>query len=36
MRVRTDSGCYLLTDKKYLIKEYVLGYLRNPKKITLD
>lgn len=36
LRVRTDSGCYLLTDKKYLIKEYVLGYLRNPKKITLD
>lgn len=22
--------------QKYLIKEYVLGYLRNPKKITLD
>ena len=31
-----DKGCYLLTDKNYKIKEYVLGYLRTPKKITLS
>ncbi len=36
LRVCTDKGCYLLTDKNYKIKEYVLGYLRTPKKITLD
>lgn len=36
LRVCTDKGCYLLTDKNYKIKEYVLGYLRTPKKITLS
>ena len=36
LRVCTDKGCYLLTDRNYKIKEYVLGYLRTPKKITLS
>lgn len=36
LRVCTDKGCYLLTDKNYNIKEYVLGYLRTPNKITLS
>lgn len=35
LRVCTDKGCYLLTDKNYKIKEYVLGYLCTPNKITL-
>lgn len=36
LRVRTLTGCSLLTDKKYIINTYTLGYLRTPKKITLD
>lgn len=36
LRVCTDKGCYLLTNKNYKIKEYVLGYLRTPNKITLS
>lgn len=36
LRVCTNTGCYLLTDKNYKIKEYVLGYLRTPNKITLS
>lgn len=36
LRIRTASGCELLTDKNYRIEEYTLGYLRKPKEITLD
>ena len=36
LRVRTDKGCMLLTDKKYKIFSYTLGYLRAPKEITLE
>ena len=36
LRVKTQNGCDLLTDKKYKITKYTLGYLRNPKKISLD
>lgn len=36
LRVRTDKGCLLLTDKKYKIFSYTLGYLRTPKEITLE
>lgn len=36
LRVRDASGCSLLTDKKYQIKKYTLGYLRKPTEITLD
>lgn len=36
LRVRNLDGCDLLTDKKYKINKYILGYLRLPKKITLD
>lgn len=36
LRIRTVNGCSLLTDKKYKIAEYTLGYLRQPKEITLD
>lgn len=36
LRIRTNDGCELLTDKNYIIKEYKLGYLRKPKEITLD
>lgn len=35
IRTRTNDGCLLLTDGKYKIKNYTLGYLRNPKEITL-
>lgn len=36
LRVRTADGCDLLTDGKYYIQKYTLGYLRQPKEITLD
>lgn len=36
LRIRNADGCELLTDKKYKISEYTLGYLRKPKEITLD
>lgn len=36
LRVRTNTGCDLLTDKNYKIYEYTLGYLRKPNEITLD
>ena len=36
LRIRFDHGCKLLTDKKYTIKSYTLGYLRHPQEITLD
>lgn len=36
LRVRTSDGCLLLTDKKYNICKYTLGYLRKPKEITLQ
>ena len=36
MRIRNISGCELLTDKNYKIKEYTLGYIRKPNEITLQ
>lgn len=36
LRVRTRDGFRLLTDKKYKIKMYTLGYLRVPDEITND
>ena len=36
LRVKTQNGCNLLTDKKYKITKYTLGYLRNPNKISLE
>ena len=36
LRIQTQNGCDLLTDKKYKITKYTLGYLRNPNKISLD
>lgn len=36
LRVKTQNGCDLLTDKKYKITKYTLGYLRNPNKISLE
>lgn len=36
IRTRNVNGCDLLTDKKYRIKKYVLGYLRKPNEITLE
>lgn len=36
IRIRDSKGCFLLTDKKYNIYQYTLGYLRKPKEITLD
>ena len=36
LRIKTQTGCDLLTDKKYKITKYTLGYLKNPNKISLD
>lgn len=36
LRIRTKDGFKLLTDKKYKIKEYTLGYLRTPEEITSE
>lgn len=33
LRIRTKVGCELLTDKKYKIVKYVLGYLKTPKEL---
>jgi hypothetical protein len=34
LRIRTRRGFKLLTDKKYKINSYTLGYLRIPNEIT--
>ena len=34
LRVRTKEGFRLLTDKKYKINSYTLGYLRIPTELT--
>ena len=36
LRVRTRDGFRLLTDKKYLINKYTLGYLKVPTEITSE
>lgn len=36
LRIRTKDGCELLTDKKYKIVKYVLGYLKTPKELDLE
>lgn len=36
LRIRTRDGFRLLTDKKYKIKQYTLGYLKVPEEITND
>ena len=35
LRIKKPNGCILLTDKKYKILSYTIGYLRYPKKITM-
>jgi hypothetical protein len=36
LRIKKPNGCVLLTDKKYKILSYTIGYLRYPKKITME
>ncbi len=36
LRIKTADGCKLFTDGKYYVQKYMLGYLRQPKEITLD
>lgn len=36
LRIRTRDGFRLLTDKKYKINSYTLGYLKVPEEITKD
>lgn len=36
LRIRTNTGCVLLTDKNYTIESYTLGYLKKPTELKLD
>jgi len=36
LRIRTKEGFKLLTDKKYKINRYTLGYLKVPEEITSE
>lgn len=36
LRVRTSTGCNLLTDGKYTVNKYMLQYLRKPNEISLN
>lgn len=36
LRIRTSTGFRLLTDKKYKVNKYLLGYLKNPEEIKND
>ena len=36
LRVRTNNGFSLLTDKKYIIQQYSIGYLKVPTEIAND
>lgn len=36
LRVRTEDGCKLLTDKKYSISKYHIGYLKYPSPVSLQ
>lgn len=36
LRIRTKEGFKLLTDKKYVIQSYTLGYLKVPTEITSE
>lgn len=35
LRIRTANGFCLLTDKKYKIQSYILGYLKTPKELSI-
>lgn len=36
LRIHTKNGCDLLTDGKYVISKYTLGYLRKPQELKLE
>lgn len=36
IRIKTSTGCNLLTDGKYYIQKYTLGYVKQPKELTLE
>ena len=36
IRIRTNNGCKLLTDKNYKIQKYTLGYIKIPSELKLD
>lgn len=36
LRIRTNDGCKLLTDKKYKINKYHIGYLKYPSDFDLQ